>query len=95
MSEDGLVVVTCAFDKNSGALVTGPEIVTRGFIYAKEPDTLTEEMRRVALNAMERSHNAGITDWAGIKQNIKGDLSSYLSKRVKRNPMILPVFVEA
>jgi ribonuclease J len=93
MSEDGLVVVICVFN-SSGKLTAGPEIVTRGFIYAKEPDTLTEEMRRVALNAMERSKNTGVTDWAGIKQNIKGDLSSYLSKRVKRNPMIIPEFVE-
>ena len=74
--------------------MSGPDIVTRGFMFNKEPDCLNDEMRRVVVEAIERAGRNGARDWASVKTSIKGDLSGFINRKVKRNPMILPVFGE-
>ena len=78
----------------TGDLVSGPDIITRGFVYVKESEGLMEELRQVAVTALERCHDRGIRDWSSIKGEIKSDLSGFLYKKTKRNPMILPVIME-
>ena len=80
LAQDGMIVVVLSMSGEDGALVSGPDIITRGFVYVKESEGLLEELRQVALEAIQAS--------------IKADLSNYLYKKTKRSPMILPVIME-
>ena len=77
-----------------GSVITGPDIITRGFVYVKESENLMEELRVIAAHAIDRCSQNGRSDWSVLKANIKNDLSGYLFKTTKRNPMILPVIME-
>lgn len=94
LAQDGMIVVCVNISSQDGSIVTGPDIITRGFIYVKESEELMEELREVAIEAIERCHRKRVRDWAAIKTAIKNDLSGYLYKTTKRNPMILPVIME-
>ena len=94
LAEDGMIVVVASLSSEDGALVSGPDIITRGFVYVKESEGLMEELRTVALEALDRCQERNVADWATIKSTIKGDLSGFLYKKTKRNPMILPVIME-
>ena len=94
LAEDGMIVVVTSMSGENGAVVSGPDIITRGFVYVKESEGLMEELRRVAMEALERCEKTHTTDWAAIKGEIKNDLSGFLYKKTKRNPMILPVIME-
>ena len=94
LAEDGMIVVALSMSGEDGALVSGPDIITRGFVYVKESEGLLEELRQVALEAIHSVESRYNTDWSAIKGAIKGDLSGYLYKKTKRSPMILPVIME-
>ena len=94
LAEDGMIVVVTSMSGEDGSVVSGPDIITRGFVYVKESEELMEELRRVAVEALERCRRTNTTDWATIKGEIKNDLSGFLYKKTKRNPMILPVIME-
>ena len=94
LAQDGMIVVCVNLSSQDGAVITGPDIITRGFIYVKESEELLEELRTVAMEAIERCSRKRVRDWTAIKSAIKNDLSGYLFKTTKRNPMILPVIME-
>ena len=94
LAEDGMIVVCVNISSEDGAILTGPDIITRGFVYVKDSDELMDDLREVALEAMERCARKRIRDYATIKSAIKNDLSGFLYKHTKRNPMILPVITE-
>ncbi len=94
LAEDGMIVVVVNLSSEDGAVLTGPDIITRGFIYVKESEQLMESLQDVAMEAIERCQRKRVRDWAAIKSAIKNDLSGYLYKTTKRNPMILPVISE-
>ena len=94
LAEDGMIVVCVNLSAEDGSIITGPDIITRGFIYVKESEELMEELREVAMEALDRCQRKRVRDWAAIKSAIKNDLSGYLYKTTKRNPMILPVISE-
>ena len=94
LAQDGMIVVVLSMSGEDGALVSGPDIITRGFVYVKESEGLLEELRQVALEAIQDVDSRYATDWSAIKASIKGDLSNYLYKKTKRSPMILPVIME-
>ena len=94
LAQDGMIVVCVNISGQDGSIISGPDIITRGFIYVKESEDLMEELRNVALEAIERCERKRIRDWTTIKAAIKNDLSGYLYKTTKRNPMILPVIME-
>ncbi|MCI6957248.1 MAG: ribonuclease J [Candidatus Faecousia sp.] len=94
LAEDGMIVVCVNLSSEDGSVITGPDIITRGFIYVKESEDLMEELRNVAMEAIERCQRKRVKDWSAIKSAIKNDLSGYLFKTTKRNPMILPVIME-
>ena len=94
LAEDGMIVVCVNLSAEDGGIITGPDIITRGFIYVKESEALLDELREVAIEAIERCRRKRIRDWSAIKGSIKSDLSGYLYKTTKRNPMILPVIME-
>ena len=94
LAQDGMIVVCVNISAEDGEIITGPDIITRGFIYVKESEELMEELREVALEAMDRCRRKRVRDWSSIKSAIKNDISGYLYKTTKRNPMILPVIME-
>ena len=94
LAQDGMIVVVLALSGEDSSLVSGPEIVTRGFIYEKESEDLIEEMKRVIFESLESCRHQHITDWAGIKNKVRTNLTGYLYKTTKRSPMILPVITE-
>ena len=94
LAQDGMIVVCVNISSQDGSIVTGPDIITRGFIYVKESEELMEELRSVAIEAIERCGRKRVRDWTAVKTAIKNDLSGYLYKTTKRNPMILPVIME-
>ena len=94
LAQDGMIVVCVNVSSQDGSVVTGPDIITRGFVYVKESEELMEEMRCVAMEAIERCGRRRIRDYTVLKTAIKNDLSGFLFKTTKRNPMILPVITE-
>jgi ribonuclease J len=94
LAEDGMIVVCVNLSAEDGGILTGPDIVTRGFIYVKENEEMLDDLKLVAMEAIERCQRKHIRDWTAIKSAIKNDLSGYLYKNTKRNPMILPVIME-
>jgi len=94
LAQDGMIVVCVNLSAEDGSVITGPDIITRGFIYVKESEELMEELRSVVMEALDRCARRRTRDWATIKSAIKNDLSGYLYKTTKRNPMILPVITE-
>ncbi len=94
LAQDGMLVVVVNLSSEDGSVITGPDIITRGFVYVKESENLMEELRVIAAHAIDRCLSGGTRDWSALKANIKSDLSGYLFKTTKRNPMILPVIME-
>lgn len=94
LAQDGILMVVLTLEKGSNQVLAGPDIVTRGFIYVKESDDIMEEAREVAIAAIEKIQDRNITDWGKMKVLIKDALSSYVWKKMKRRPMILPVISE-
>ena len=94
MAEDGMLVVIVNLNQYDQGLLGDPDIITRGFIYVKESEQLMEDLREIAMEAIERCGRRRNRDWAMVKSAIKNDLSGYLYKTTKRNPMILPVIME-
>ena len=94
LAQDGMIVVCVNLSAQDGGILTGPDIITRGFVYVKESEELMEELREVTIEAIERCQRKRVRDWSAIKSAIENDLSGYLYKTTKRNPMILPVIME-
>ncbi len=94
LAQDGMIVVCVNLSSQDGSVITGPDIITRGFIYVKESEELLEDLREVAMEAIDRCARKHIRDWTAIKSAIKNDLSGFLYKTTKRNPMILTVIME-
>ena len=94
LAQDGMIVVVVSMSGEDGAVISGPDIITRGFVYVKESEELMDELRQVAIDALYTCEQRHIRDWASIKSEMKGALSGYLYKKTKRNPMILPVIME-
>ncbi|MBO5072146.1 MAG: ribonuclease J [Eubacterium sp.] len=94
LSENGLLVVVLTLEKGSNVILSGPDIVSRGFVYVRESENLMDECREVVNIALDRLYDRGITDWGRMKTEIKDTLNDYLWKKMKRNPMILPIIME-
>jgi len=94
LAQDGMLVVVVNLSSEDGSVISGPDIITRGFVYVKESENLMEELRIIAAHSIDRCVAGGVRDWSAMKASIKSDLSGYLFKTTKRNPMILPVITE-
>ncbi len=94
LSEDGLVVVVATVDLGAGEIISGPDIVSRGFVYVKESEELMVGARKIAAATLERALARGIYDFAQIKMMIRDDLGRFITKETKRKPMILPVIMD-
>ena len=94
LAEDGIMIVVLALDKVGGYLVSGPDVVSRGFVYVREADELMEEARVLLDEAVQSCLGRGISDWGKLKSTIKEVLCDFVWKKTKRNPMILPIIME-
>lgn len=94
LSESGLIIVVAAIDRESRYVVSGPDIISRGFVYVRENEMLIEEARNVAMNALDKCHDKNIKDWNTMKSQVRDSLSSYIYETTKRTPIILPIFLE-
>jgi len=94
LSEDGILIVVLTLEKYTNQLLSGPDIVSRGFVYVRESEGLMDEARQVVEKALESCLTKKITDWGKIKAVVKDSLSEFLWKKTKRSPMILPIIME-
>ena len=93
LTDSWIVVMT--LERHSNVVLAGPDIVSRGFVYVRESEDLMEHARQVVETALDSCLENNITDWGKIKTEVKDALGEYLWKRTKRNPMILPIIMEA
>ena len=94
LSQDGLIIVAMAFDRTNGVLVSGPDVISRGFVYVRENEDIIEGIRNVVRNIIGSYERIEGSDWPGIKNRIKDELRRFIFEKIKRNPMILPVIVD-
>lgn len=94
LSQDGILIVVVTMDKQKGCVVSGPDIVSRGFVYVRESEQLMDEARTRVEQALEKCGTNGITEWAAIKSTVRDTLGKYLYERTRRRPMILPIIME-
>lgn len=94
LAENGIIIVVMTLEKYTNQLLAGPDIVTRGFVYVREAENLIDEAKQVVYDALEECLGSRVSDWGKIKMVVKDTLSDYLWKKMKRNPMILPIIME-
>ncbi len=94
LAEDGILIVVLGLSSATDELVSGPDIVSRGFVYVRESDELMEEARAVVNEAVEGCLSRGISDWGKLKSSIKDALGEFVWRKTKRRPMILPIIME-
>lgn len=94
LSENGLIIIVLTLEKYTNQLLAGPDIVSRGFVYVRESEDLMEEARQVVQDAVQDCLERHVNDWGKIKNIIRDSLSDFLWKKMKRNPMILPIIME-
>ena len=94
LSESGLMIVVAAIERESHLVVSGPDIISRGFVYVRENEKLMDEARKVAIQALKRCQDKNITDWNAMKSQVRDSLSSFIYETTKRSPIILPIFLE-
>jgi ribonuclease J len=94
LSQDGLIIVAMAFDRTNGVLVSGPDVISRGFVYVRENEDLIEGIRDTVRKIIESYNRIEGSDWPSIKNRIKDELRRYIFDKIKRNPMVLPVIVD-
>jgi ribonuclease J len=94
LSENGLIIIIVGLEKYSNQIVSGPDVVSRGFVYVRESDELMAKIRQIAQQSLDKCVHKNTMDWGKIKTTIKEELSDYLWKEMKRNPLILPIIIE-
>lgn len=94
LSQDGILTVVVTLSKDNKTIVSGPDIISRGFVYVRESEGLIDEAREIVRNTLLECEEKNITDWATLKSNVRDELRSYLYEKTKRKPMILPIIME-
>ena len=94
LAEDGLIIVAATVRKSDGAIVSGIDIVSRGFVYVRESEKLMDEARSIARKTLEEQCSRNVREWGGMKPALRDSLSSFIYQKTKRSPMILPIIME-
>lgn len=94
LSQDGILIIVMTMDKASGTIVSGPDIVSRGFVYVRESEALMDEVREKVKSALDKCEDNNICEWSAIKSNVRDALGRYIYEKTKRRPMILPIIME-
>ena len=94
LSQDGLIIIVVAIDSSTGEVVSGPDVISRGFVYVRESENLMDDVKRVVRDEIIKCEEKNITDWTTIKTALKESLREYVYQKTKRNPMILPILMD-
>ena len=94
LSESGLIIVVAAIDKTANEVVSGPDIISRGFVYVRENDGLLDDACRIAEKKFQECMNKNMKDWNGMKTAVRENMRKYIYNKTKRTPVILPIFLE-
>jgi len=94
LGQDGIITVVIAIDRASKTIISGPDIITRGFVYVRDSEELIREIRRLVINSVDKCLDNNLTQWSEIKNTIRRDVDSFVYTKMKRKPMILPVITE-
>lgn len=94
LAEDGIIIVVMTIEKESGECVSGPDIISRGFVYVRESEDLMEEIKKQTTSVVENCLSGHSFDWTTLKTRVKNDVGNYLYVKTKRRPMILPIIME-
>ena len=94
LSQDGIITVVVAINKEAKTITSGPDIITRGFVYVRDSEELMKELRRISYDVVQECLDKNITQWADIKHKLRNEVSHYVYEAIKRRPMIVPVIVE-
>ncbi len=94
LSQDGLIVVVITMDSRSGKIISGPDVISRGFVYVRESENLMEEIKHLLREELSKCEEKHITDWATLKLVVREELGDYIYKKTKREPMLIPIIME-
>ena len=94
LSQDGILVVVVTLSKKDGSILSGPDIISRGFVYVRESEKLLDEANRIVADTLLKMNADKMSDWSSVKTNIKDALGRFLFERTRRRPMILPIIME-
>jgi len=94
LSQDGLIVVVITMDSRSGKIVSGPDVISRGFVYVRESENLMEDIKYLLRTELQKCEDKHITDWATLKLVIREELGNFIYKKTKREPMLIPIIME-
>ena len=94
LAQDGLIVIVLTMDSQTGEVVAGPDVISRGFVYVRESENLMDDVKSVVRHEVAKCEERGIRDWSTIKSTVKENLRDYLFIKTKRNPMIIPIIME-
>lgn len=94
LSQDGILTVVVTIEKDTGKVVSGPDIISRGFVYVRESESLMEEAKGIVKNVLKKCEENKITDWSTLKSGMRDELREFLYEKTKRKPMILPIIME-
>ena len=94
LAQDGLIVIVLTMDSQTGEVVAGPDVISRGFVYVRESENLMDDVKSVVRHEVAKGEERGVRDWSTIKTTVKENLRDYLFIKTKRNPMIIPIIME-
>ena len=94
LAQDGLIVIVLTMDSQTGEVVAGPDVISRGFVYVRESENLMDDVKSVVRHEVSKCEERGVRDWSTIKSTVKENLRDYLFIKTKRNPMIIPIIME-
>ena len=94
LSQDGLIIIVLTMDSSTGEVVSGPDVISRGFVYVRESENLMEDIKKMVREEIKKCEERKIKDWSTIKSTLKDSLRDYVFQKTKRNPMILPIIME-
>ena len=89
-----MIIAIIAMNKKTGQMVSGPDIISRGFVYVRESTDLMNDVRDMVTKSVENCKTQNIKDWSSIKSQIRDDLRNFIFKKTRRNPMILPIIMD-
>ena len=94
LSENGMIIIVVALDKKTERVISGPDIVTRGFVYVRESESLMEEIKEMTKKILKKCEEQKIREWSNIKNEIRQQLLHYIYSITKRQPMVLPIIID-
>ena len=94
LSQDGLIIIVLTMDSSTGEVVSGPDVISRGFVYVRESENLMDDIKKIVREEIHKCEERQIKDWSTIKATLRDGLRDYVYQKTKRNPMILPIIME-